>query len=89
MNIEPVGKNTRLERDGRALLIDLPYEHFMARYQDWENGVLIQNAFPMLTPTEREFILTGMTDEEWDEATLFEPPAGMTHDEWEELNHYE
>jgi hypothetical protein len=28
---------------------------------------LIQDAFPTLTADEREFILTGITSEEWDE----------------------
>lgn len=32
----------------------------------WENGYLIQHAFPMLTPEEREFILNGITPDEWD-----------------------
>lgn len=30
-------------------------------------GALIQDAFPTLTPDEREFLLTGMTADEWDE----------------------
>ncbi len=34
----------------------------------WINGTLIQNAMPHLTPDEREFIMTGITKEEWDEA---------------------
>lgn len=35
----------------------------------WEspNRPLIQHAFPNLTAGEREFILTGITEEEWDE----------------------
>ena len=33
----------------------------------YNNGALIQRAFPHLTPGEREFIKTGITDEEWDE----------------------
>lgn len=33
----------------------------------WRGGELIQNAMPHLTPGEREFIKTGVTDEEWDE----------------------
>ncbi len=33
--------------------------------QAWENGMLIQNAMPFLTPDEREFIMTGITAEEW------------------------
>lgn len=30
------------------------------------HGVLIQEAFPELSPDEREFIMTGITPEEWD-----------------------
>lgn len=33
----------------------------------WENGELIQRAMPNLTPDEREFILNGVTANEWDE----------------------
>lgn len=29
-------------------------------------GVVIQDAMPNLTPSEREFIKTGLTDEDWD-----------------------
>jgi len=31
----------------------------------WEQGELIQNVFPDLTPDQREFIMTGITGEEW------------------------
>jgi hypothetical protein len=31
-------------------------------------GVLLQDAFPNLSPDEREFIKTGITPEEWDDA---------------------
>ena len=31
----------------------------------WKQGELIQNVFPDLTPDEREFIMTGITAEEW------------------------
>ena len=34
----------------------------------WENGTLIQNAMPHLSADEREFIMTGITPEEWDSA---------------------
>jgi hypothetical protein len=34
-------------------------------YDDF--GVLLQDAFPNITPAEREFIKTGITPEEWDE----------------------
>lgn len=32
---------------------------------EWQSGELIQNAFPMLDADEREFIMTGITPEEW------------------------
>ena len=32
----------------------------------WQGGEMIQNAFPMLTAGEREFIKTGITPDEWD-----------------------
>ena len=31
----------------------------------YEDGELIQNCFPYLTPEQRELIMTGMTDEMW------------------------
>jgi hypothetical protein len=33
----------------------------------WHNGELIQKAMPNLTPDQREFIMTGITPEEWAE----------------------
>jgi hypothetical protein len=32
----------------------------------WLNGALIQNAMPNLNADEREFIMTGITPNEWD-----------------------
>lgn len=32
----------------------------------WENGMLIQEAMPHLSTDDREFIMTGITPEEWD-----------------------
>jgi uncharacterized protein (DUF779 family) len=31
----------------------------------WENGELIQNVMPDLTKDEREFMISGITQEEW------------------------
>lgn len=39
-----------------------------AQLERWNNGELIQDVFPHLTADEREFIMTGITPEEWDEA---------------------
>ena len=32
----------------------------------WQDGELIQNVFPHLSPSEREFLISGVTPEEWD-----------------------
>ena len=45
------------------------------------NGTLIQRAMPNLSSDEREFILTGMTPEEWDEATAEEDERAHQWDE--------
>jgi hypothetical protein len=34
----------------------------------WRDGMLIQTAMPQLTPDEREFLMTGISKEEWDAA---------------------
>jgi hypothetical protein len=49
---------------GITRTLDLPItaEQVVAYY---DKGVLLQNAFPNLTPDEREFIKTGVTAEEW------------------------
>lgn len=35
--------------------------------QAWANGKNIQEAMPLVPAAEREFILSGITPEEWDE----------------------
>jgi len=32
---------------------------------DWNNGTVIQKAMPNLSPADREFIITGVTNDEW------------------------
>jgi len=38
-----------------------------AQIAAWEGGELAHNAFPDASPSEREFIMTGYTDFDWDE----------------------
>lgn len=38
----------------------------------WMNGELIQNAMPQLSADQREFLMTGITQEEW--ASAFGEP---------------
>lgn len=50
---------------GKVNTMDLPItDEQIAR---WESGTLIQNAFPNLNADQREFLMTGILPEEWDE----------------------
>jgi hypothetical protein len=43
-------------------------EEFERRLHAYDNGyLLLQEAFPELSDSAREFIKTGITDEEWDQ----------------------
>lgn len=54
---------------GKENHMDLPLTEaeYQAGQQKRADGALIQNAFPGLNPDQREFILTGITPEEWAE----------------------
>ena len=45
-----------------AMIIDVTQEQL----NKWASGALIQDAMPNITPAEREFIMTGITQSEWD-----------------------
>ena len=38
-----------------------------AQISAWEEGELAKSAFPDASPSEREFIMSGYTDFDWDE----------------------
>ncbi len=50
---------------GITRTIDLPIT--VDQIKAYEGGALLQNAFPNLTPDQREFFKTGITKEEWDD----------------------
>lgn len=56
--------------DGRRKTMVMPrltVEQFEVRMHWWrEAGMNIQDAFPMLNADQREFLMTGLTPEEWD-----------------------
>jgi hypothetical protein len=59
----------RSELTGIEYTIELPYSEieFYRRYIDWRSGMLIQDAFPGLDNSLREFIKTGVAPTEWEE----------------------
>lgn len=50
---------------GVAHTLDIPVTQ--EQLDDWREGTLIQNAMPNLSPDDREFLMTGMTPDEWEE----------------------
>lgn len=49
-----------------SMEIPLSCNEYLDAHHKWENGMLIQDAFPSLTVDQREFIRVGITPEEWD-----------------------
>ena len=39
-----------------------------AQLQAWQSGMFIQDAMPNVSPELREFLMTGVTPDEWNEA---------------------
>jgi hypothetical protein len=50
-----------------VMKLNISEQEYTRRLEKWMGGELIQNAFPMLSAGEREFIKTGITPKEWDE----------------------
>jgi hypothetical protein len=59
MKITKVSMLSKLER---SLELDVTAEEIKA----WKAGMLIQDAMPRLNTDEREFMMTGITAEEWE-----------------------
>lgn len=49
-----------------SMEFNMTEQEFKTCFTRWINGELIQNAFPMLNAAEREFVMNGITPEEWD-----------------------
>jgi hypothetical protein len=64
MLIKRISPRTKQENE-----MDLPITQ--EQLNAYGRGVLLQNAFPNLTPDQREFFQTGLTAEDW--AAIFPP----------------
>jgi hypothetical protein len=51
---------------GNMNTMDIPISEDHLRL--WQSGQMIQDVMPNITADQREFILSGITPEEWDEA---------------------
>ena len=59
-----VGKKSQLSGKSHEIEIDVSEKQITL----WMEGALIQDVMPDLSPDEREFLMTGITPAEWDEA---------------------
>jgi|TARA_R110002050_G_scaffold197814_1_gene332633 hypothetical protein len=59
-----VGKKSQLSGKSHEMEIDVSEKQITL----WMEGALIQDVMPDLSPDEREFLMTGITPAEWDEA---------------------
>jgi hypothetical protein len=50
---------------GRTNVREIPVT--LEQLAAWERGTLIQNAMPNISADDREFIMSGITPEEWNE----------------------
>ena len=57
-----ITKVSILSKIERSIDLDVTAEEINA----WRSGMLIQDAMPRLNENEREFIMTGITAEEWE-----------------------
>lgn len=48
-----------------TLALNISQEAYDIACAKWNSGTMIQDAFPMLDANEREFLMTGITPEEW------------------------
>lgn len=54
-------RSSVLTGDTNTMWVDVTEE----QVKKWEAGMLIQHAMPNITVDEREFIISGITTEEW------------------------
>lgn len=58
-------KQSVLTKEVHTMEFNCSEREFMEGFAAWNDGALIQDAFPFLCPTEREFVMTGITPGEW------------------------
>lgn len=58
----------RLNGSLKEIIVNYPIEKILVWWYQWQmQREFIQNAFSAFTPAEREFIMTGITESEWNE----------------------
>lgn len=76
-----IGRTSQLSGEYHTMELPISESDFITRYNQWQRGMHIQNAFSNLTASQREFIMTGITPEEWDEMASddYDPENSCPH----------
>lgn len=59
------GRTSQLTQRYHEMELPLTQRELERGLAAWDRGAFIQDAFPSLTPEQREFIKTGITPDEW------------------------
>jgi len=81
-----ITRTSRISAETNVMEIDVTQEQLAL----WESGrVLIQDAMPNIGSDEREFIMTGITPQEWDNAMGIDEEDDGQPSEQQEWEDYE
>lgn len=61
-----ITKTSGLTKKLNTMEVPITEEQYKAGVKAWQDGAFIQDAFPMLSAAHREFLLTGITPDDWD-----------------------
>ena len=75
-----ITRKSILSKNISSMDIDVTHEQIA----QWESGVLIHQAMPHLCEDEREFIMTGITPDEWDTHMVGEDDDDDGQPTWEQ-----
>lgn len=65
---EEFGDKTRIRFNQKQIIVNISINEVNQCWYNWQiKGMKVQEAFPNFTSSEREFIMTGITETEWNE----------------------
>ena len=71
-----VGNRSTITGKMGSMIFNMSATDYDNCFDLWKKGALIQNAFPMLNADEREFLMTGMTPDDWSSVVSHVEPSG-------------
>ena len=57
-----------LSRETVSRTFSVPPFRFISDFTAWKGGMLIQDAFPYLSSADREFLISGLDEQAWEES---------------------